>query len=210
MMSFAAGFPVRPALLKQGGKVFWRSVFTLGVLLFAVNPAGSQPSVTESQDYRAKAVFLGKFPSLVEWPSQAFANSGSPLLICVFGDFRFGTSLAETLRGTSVQGHPLEARWVRKEQNLSACQVVYISGVEKSRYQRILKNLAGNSILTVGETSEFLDAGGVLYLYLEKERVRFDLNIGGALRARLKISSDALRLARRIVPRQLPASDHRP
>jgi hypothetical protein len=201
-MRFTPGFQVRSAVLLPGRKAGLRAAFLLGALLLGVSQAGSRSTDISSGDYRAKAIFLSRFLHLVEWPAESFASSSAPIVICVFGEFHFGTSLAEALRGNTAQGHPLEARWVRQEADLNACHVLFISGVEKSRYEKLLNGLRANSILTVGESREFLDSGGVLYLYLENEKLRFDVNLDRAHQARLKISSHALLLARRILPRR--------
>jgi hypothetical protein len=54
-------------------------------------------------------------------------------------------------------------------------------------------------VFTVGETSEFLDAGGMVTFSNQDEFIRFDVNLGEANKAHLKISSRLLVLARRVV-----------
>jgi uncharacterized protein DUF4154 len=87
-------------------------------VLLAVTAAISAPQSaqqSDSQQYEAKAKFLTVVPGFVEWPAETFKTSTSPLQICVFGDFRFGTSLAELARTETVGGHRMEVKWVRKE-----------------------------------------------------------------------------------------------
>jgi hypothetical protein len=54
-------------------------------------------------------------------------------------------------------------------------------------------------VLTVGETAEFLDAGGIVTFTMQQETLQFDVNLDGASRVHLKISSHMLALARRVV-----------
>jgi len=51
-------------------------------------------------------------------------------------------------------------------------------------------------VLTVGETDRFAQSGGVINFILEENKVRFEINSETAARARLKISSKLLALAR--------------
>ena len=51
------------------------------------------------------------------------------------------------------------------------------------------------SVLTVGDMGEFAEEGGMISLKMEGTRVRFDINLAAANRARLKISSKLLQLA---------------
>jgi hypothetical protein len=51
-------------------------------------------------------------------------------------------------------------------------------------------------VLTVGETSNFADAGGVINFRLDNGKVGLEINVCAAQRARLQISSKLLSLAR--------------
>lgn len=150
-------------------------------------------------EYQAKANFLSKFSSFVEWPEETLPPQQASFLICVFGDFPFGTSLAEKTRGASVHSRRMEVRWVHKEQELRSCQVLFVSRSEQKRYNHALDVVRGQSVLTVGETPEFLDAGGIVSFSTQQETLQFDVNLEGASKARLRISSQLLALARHVV-----------
>lgn len=166
---------------------------TLAILL-----TGSS-AMTQLVDYRAKANFLVAFPNFVEWPAGAFSSDNAPLAICVFGDFSFGTSLAEAGRAASVQGRRVEVRWTRKEQDLRSCQIVFVSHSEAGHYAKILGPLQGTSILTVGETDDFLSSGGAIRFVVLQDRLQFEINLQAAEAAHLRISSTMLALAHQVV-----------
>lgn len=150
-------------------------------------------------EYRSKANFLSKFPSFVEWPADTLPPDHGPFRICVFGGFPFGTSLAEITRGTTVHGGRVEIHWIRKQQESRTCQVLFVSRSERKKYSSMLEAVRGRSVLTVGETPEFLDAGGIVNFSMQEGMLQFDVNLTEANRARLKISSRLLSLARRVV-----------
>ena len=60
----------------------------------------------------------------------------------------------------------------------------------------VLQSLGSAPVLTVGESDGFASAGGVIGLYMEGDKVRFEANPDAAQRAGLKLSSQILRLAR--------------
>jgi hypothetical protein len=168
----------------------------LPLLLLSVS-LGAQHS--SSPEYEVKANFLSKLSIFVEWPEGALPPGPAPFLLCVFGDFAFGSSLAETTRGTSVHERRVEIRWVRKEQELRSCQILFVSRSQQRRYSQVLEAVRGQSVLTVGETTEFLDAGGIVSFAMEQETVQFEVNLAEASKAHLKISSQMLAQARRVV-----------
>jgi hypothetical protein len=162
----------------------------------------SQPLPAQSLatlEYRTKANYLANFPSFVEWPPESMPSEEAPFLVCVFGEFSFGTSLAEIARGTTVQKRHLEVRWIRKLEELSLCQVLFVSRSEQKRYNLSLDAVRGRTVFTVGETPEFLGAGGIVCLSSEQGAIQFDVNLEAANKAHLKISSRLLALARHVV-----------
>jgi hypothetical protein len=166
-------------------------------LLVASSPASAQISVP--LEYRTKAYFIAQFPKFIDWPDTAFPSAQAPFLICILGEFSFGPSLAEFTRGTVAQGRRVEVRWARLEQGLSACQILFISRSKRKQYEKVFEVVRGSSVLTIGETSDFIDAGGAVGLSFELETLHFEVNLRAANDAHLKISSGMLALARRVL-----------
>ena len=74
--------------------------------------------------------------------------------------------------------------------------MVFIPATEKNQAYKIVKDLNGSSTLTVGETEGFAELGGIINLTVEGNKVHFEINQLAAQRARLKISSKLLSLAK--------------
>lgn len=174
------------------------SALSLVAALLAPMPTSCAQQTTVSE-YRDKANFLVVFPKFVEWPTEAFPSAQAPLLICVFGNFSFGTSLAELTRGAFIRGRQMEIRWVRNEEALRSCHILFVSRSEGKRYTRIFKAIRGVSVLTVGETPDFMASGGAIDFLIEEDRLQFAVNISAANKAHLRISSNMLALAHHVV-----------
>jgi hypothetical protein len=181
------GWP-SPALLRVG--------VALSFLLASL-PLPAQDTATA--EYRAKANYLANFPSFVEWPPEAWSQGKTSFLVCVFGEFSFGTSLAEITRGVTVHDRRIEIRWIRKPQELAACQVLFVSRSEQKSYTQALDAVRGQTVFTVGETPGFLEAGGILSFSGQQGTIQFDVNLEAANKAHLKISSRLLALARHVL-----------
>src|ERR1700743_1516208 len=119
------------------------------LLFFACAVLQSGPILAAPTTAEVEAVFLFNFSQFVEWPPQAFAEPGSPIIICVLGSDPFGTTLDEVVRGEPVQGGALSVRRSQRVEDLTECQILFISRSEQARLQPILKTLQGRSILTV-------------------------------------------------------------
>ena len=155
----------------------------------------------EAALYEAKAKFLAVMPGFVEWPSSTFKTPTALLQICVHPDFSFGTSLAELARTETVGGHRMEVKWVRKEQELSGCQLLFVSRSAAKRYDKVLEAVKNSATLTVGEGPEFLKAGGMVSLQAGQSGLQFDVNLDAVHDSHLKLSSQMLALARHVLYR---------
>jgi hypothetical protein len=152
-----------------------------------------------SVEYRTKAQFLANFLKFVEWPPDALQKDNSPFWICSTGYFPFGTALAESTRGELVRGRRIEIHWVRNHSELRSCQVLFVSESESKNYRKIVADIHGAAILSVGETSDFLDAGGTVAFFFQEKALQFDVNLPAANAAGLKISARLLSVARHVI-----------
>lgn len=177
--------------------------FVLACACWIATPlrAQSEPQLTQ---YQVEAAFLYNFAKYVTWPPQAFAGPDAPLVIGVLGDDPFGDDLtAATARAKTVQGRPLQVVRGRSAAELARCHILFVSSSEESRLAQHLAvlNRANSFALTVGETDDFLRAGGMIRFVVETNKVRFEINAANAERAGLAISSKLLSLARNPRPR---------
>jgi hypothetical protein len=157
-------------------------------------PSGSRPGGA-SLEYQVKAAYLLNFTRYVEWPSQAFEAPGVPVTICVLGRDPFGTLLDATVTGRTTQGRSVGVRRIRTTAQTAGCHLVFISR-ETWRNQRDLpRKLHSLGLLTVGESDEFAQEGGVIGFVIQNETVRFVVNAEARDRAGLRISSRMLSLA---------------
>jgi hypothetical protein len=147
-------------------------------------------------EYQVKAAYLFNFLKFVEYPSESFADPLAPMVIGVVGDDPFGNALPQIVIGKSVQGRDLVIRVYRTGEDLRGAHILFISTSEKKRLPVILSSLRGSSVLTVSDAAGFLEAGGMIQFLNENGRVRFAINVEATNRAKLKMSSKLLSLAR--------------
>jgi hypothetical protein len=178
--------------------VLARFGLTLSLL---TNPILLEAQLATTAENRAKANFLAKVPGFIEWPEAALPTGPAPFVICILGDFSFGVPLSESIRGITLHEKRAEVRGVHIDQGLHSCHILFVSQFERKRYGRVLESVRGQNVLTVGETPEFLDAGGIVSFSMHEEALQFDVNLDEANKAHLKISSRLLALARHVLNR---------
>jgi len=154
----------------------------------------SEPSAASSADeYRVKALFVYNIARFVDWPSAAFADGGSPVVVCVLGVDPFGSALDDVLQGRTVQGRPVTIR--RSHDVDAACHVVFIAFSEHKRVEDIIDRLRSAPVLSISEVDRFTERGGMIGLTMNGSYVRFDINASAAGRAKLAMSARLMALA---------------
>ena len=157
----------------------------------------------DSPEYLIKAGFIYNFAKFVEWPSTAFADADSPIVIGVLGNDPFGPMIDRIVEDKKIGNRGFivkRFKWGKDLRDLRDCKILFISASEKAHIDDVLQMVKGQPILTVGETPGFAERGGMIRFVLEDNRVRFEVNVDAARQAELNISSRLLTLARIVSP----------
>jgi hypothetical protein len=119
----------------------------------------------------------------------------APLRLCSMGDTPLAAKL-NWLQGRETQGRKIEVDV--DVTGFGNCHLLYVA--QKSQMTALLNSMGRLPVLTVSDSPGFIQAGGMIGLYLVENRVRFSINLGAAQRAGLKLSSQLLQLAQEVIP----------
>ena len=179
-----------------------------------VTPVGAQ-SKSDSElnrEYQIKAAFLYNFIKFVDWPEGKIGDQNEPIMIGIIGKDPFGDAFKPI---TSKQIKGKKSRIIRFEgleqlktsseankskiESLRKCHLLFICISEKDHLTEILNLVNKHSVLTAGETSSMLKSGGMINFLMEENKIRFEVNLIAVKQANLKMRSQLLRLATRVI-----------
>jgi len=169
--------------------VLFSFLFIHNNLVQSQNISGAPP-----KEYEIKAAFVYNFIKFVEWPEE-ITELYPEISIAILGRDPFGETLDNLIKGKSIKDKKLSVYRYSDIEDIHFCHVLFISKSEEKNLKLIFAHLKEKSILTVGESSDFLKHGGIIKLLEKDNRVRFEINLQQANASRLKISSRLLRLA---------------
>jgi hypothetical protein len=170
-------------------------LLVLGVWAVLSAAPGAQAQTPVDREYQIKAAFLYNFVKFVDWPSEVLPDASDTISICVLREDPVYEAL-ETIKGKAVKGRRLTIRRVDTAKELESCQVAFFGLSEQKRLPQVMRSLQGSSVLTVVEVDRFALFGGIINLVVENNKVRFEINVDRAERARLKLGSQLLSLAK--------------
>lgn len=144
----------------------------------AVCPA----AFAQASEYKLKAAFIYNFIKFVEWPPLAFANNTSPLILGIVGRDPFQGELEEAVRDKIVGGRTVRVTRFALGDDLASCHVVFLpKDTDRRKLTLILSQTKALPLLTVGdELPGFAQGGGVINLFREEDKIRFEINVDSA------------------------------
>jgi hypothetical protein len=179
----------------------------------------------QASEYEIKAVYLYNFLLFVEWPepkaleeenggSDKESNSSDKesnsedgtIRIGILGRDPFGNAF-DKVEGKLVKSRKKKLVIERfgpytKKTKLGECQLLFICSSEKAKFDRIIKDIKGKPILTIADSSEFLEAGGMIKMVMVGKKIRWEINETPVAEAHLRLNAQLLRNAVRVV--QIP------
>jgi hypothetical protein len=157
----------------------------------------SAPAVTEESEL--KAAFIYNFIKFLEWPPEAFEGPESPIVICTLGESPLAKAV-QGLQGKELKQRRLTVKSIETPLAAHECHVLVTSGVQ-DREALLLKASWSEMpfLLTVSDQRGFAERNGMIEMISLENRIRFDVNLSLIGRSSLKISSQLLNLAHKII-----------
>ena len=178
---------------------------------FLTSPCNAaQPKVKQATEYEIKAAYIYNFVLFVQWPEPNTppqpADKSETFTIGIIGKDPFGNSFKD-VEGKLVRYKKKKLLIKRygdygKNIDFKNCQILFISSSEKENLKTILAQVKGKPILTIAESSDFLNLGGMVRFVEKQKKIRWEINQTPVKRANLKFNSQLLRNAVRVV--QIP------
>jgi hypothetical protein len=166
----------------------------LGLLALCAWTAGAQ-NVTEPS---LKAAFMYNFAKFTVWPPDVLAAAAS-LTACVVGDSSVFEALRRTVKDRQLLGHGIDVVEIQPQGPIRACHVLYVSGLAPAQVAAILAGIKGIPVLSISDIDDFAKQGGIVQIFLENGRMRFDFNLQAAKASRLQPSSKVLAIAAHVL-----------
>lgn len=179
----------RPVLARVAS---WGCVSVAFLLVVAAAVAHAQSLVSE---YAVKAAYLFDFGKFVRYTSSGGHNQNPTFDICILGQNPFGHTLADLTANEKLDGKPVRVLRVQTIEQARECSIAYLSASERGRMAHDLDELRGQQVLTVSDSSHFLQKGGIIQFVTVGDHVRFAVNLNAAHKAQISLSSELLKVA---------------
>ena len=170
----------------------WYCFLLIGLLMISMLASASDKKEI-NREYQLKTAYLQNIFKFVSWPDLD-SNHSQVLEFCILGidpsDGHF-----QSLNGKVIEKLTLHVSSNIRLDQIGDCNILYDSHLEMKN-QINPANLLRKGLLLIGEAEYFSQRGGILNFFIEKNKLRFEINLDAVARVGLTISSKLLRLAR--------------
>lgn len=169
----------------------------IGMLLWLAATGRAQTG--SPTEYEIKAAMLYRFAQFLDWPGNDAENATVPLIFGIVGQDPFGGSIDALLKNQKVgERSIIIQRYPQSGISPTNCHLIFVSRSVADDTVRLLTELKTFPALTVGESEDFTRNGGHIRLYLQDNKLRFEVNMAALERSGLKMHSQVLKLATRV------------
>jgi hypothetical protein len=158
-------------------------------------PAAARNAAAAADVSRAalKAGFLYNFARFAEWPALP---AGAAIALCIVGDDEIAAALAEMVNGQNISGHALDVSRPTDGRTWRGCHLLFFADRETKQFAVGKSGIVALPILTVSDSKDFSQSGGIIEFYIDDGRMRFAINVDAAEHAGVRLSSRLLGLAK--------------
>ncbi len=171
----------------------WRAA-GLALLVSLSGPCAWAQQVSEAA---VKAGFVFNFLKFTQWPGGR-DGLALPIRLCAASAKPLEGQLS-LLSGRMVGSRVVDVRTGVPSSDWRQCDALFLGEGEAERLATLQQHLANAPVLTMGDFPGFVEAGGVIGLRVEANRVRFDVNLSSAQQSGLVLNSQMLRLAGKVL-----------
>lgn len=155
------------------------------------------PHAQDVTEASLKSAFIYNIASFSTWPAEALPIN-APFVACVLGDSAVGPALERAVKGRLLGGRSINVVRAPRDGSLTGCHLVYVSDVSPEQGRQLLASLHGTPVLSIVEIDGFAMPGSVARMFVERGKMRFEIDYGLAKHSGLQLSSRLLALASRV------------
>jgi len=160
--------------------------------------ATAAPETRTTSEYELKAAFIYNFLKFTDWPPGAIDENS--ITIGVIGLDAHIDVIRKALDGRTLRQMTIAVEDYQGPKDVHSRYILYVGEPRNTTIEALLRSVQDRAVLTVGESKDFIPAGGIVRFFEQGSRVRFEINPEAAERAGLQMSSRLLKVATIVRP----------
>ncbi len=189
--------PVKHSSIGNRSNSFWRPLHLTGLFLgWLLLLLLAHPLQGANSDAEVKAAYLFNFAKFIDWPTTAFPQNDTPIVIGVLEDASFRQTVSDLIGTNRANARRVEIRQVSPSDPLQECHIIFIPKSSEKSTAQVLSAVKQTPVLTVSDVDHFATDGGMIGFVVVGSSLKLEINLAASQDSKLKISSKLLALAK--------------
>jgi len=150
----------------------------------------------QHSEYEVKAALIEKFSRFVEW--QIEKDTQQSFKIGVLGKDNYGDVIENLYSNWKIKGRKVEITYPVTDEEIVSCDIIFISSTYAHNIKFLLQLIATEPILTISDRENDVQNGIMINMYLNRNKVIYDINLTSFQKSGLKVSSLLLDAAKTV------------
>jgi len=151
-----------------------------------------KPALSDASEPALTVAFIYNFIKLSEWPES---SDNAHITLCLSPLAEISKEI-QVLSGKQISGKKILIKQIEQNKEPENCQLLYLSRADNAEHiVRWIKTASNSATLLVGNYDALLEIGGMIAIFNDGERLQFDVNLEPVKRAKIKLSSEMLKIA---------------
>lgn len=187
--------PLQTSKSREAGQFSARYLPCAVALLALISLWPQLPAQGRPSQYDVEAAYLLDFGKFTQLSAGSQALRHATFDICIVGRDPIGPSIDRLAANDTVDGHAVRVLHGIDASQARTCAIALIGTHTSDAIRQDLEMLSNADVLTVGDSPEFLNDGGMIQFVMQQNHVRFAVNLNAVRKAHLVLSSELLRVA---------------
>ncbi|MCH8332278.1 MAG: YfiR family protein [Bacteroidetes bacterium] len=164
---------------------------------FVLMTASTSLKQQDDTNARIKAIFVYNFTKYFEWPSDY--KQGEFVIGIIGNSGNLTGELTKMAATQKVGAQTIRIKTFKNVEEMSRCNILYMSDDASIRIEEVVKRIAGQSTLVITSRIDQISKGASISFVTENNKLRFDLNVKEVKARKLSVSSKLNALARQVI-----------
>jgi hypothetical protein len=158
---------------------------------------GSSPIRADlASEVQLKTLYLFNFSRFVQWPEPK--KDAKIFRFCTYPQNPLGETLHQ-LEQRTIHAKPVQINELKSVNDIKDCHAVFIDLDPAADLAKVNAIAIKNHVLTISDRNQFAKQGGMIQMFIEKGKIRFNINFDSSRSAFLQINSKLIKLASDVI-----------
>lgn len=173
---------------------FFRLLSAVALVSLCFSP--SQIKAELASEAQLKTLYMFNFARFVQWPETK--NNLKTFQFCTYPQNPLGDTFHQ-LQQRTIKDKPVQIKELKSVNEIKYCHAVFIGLDPGADLKKVAVIAKKHHVLTISDQNEFVNKGGMIQMFIEKGKIRFNINFDTSQGASLQIDSKLLKLASDVI-----------